>query len=337
MTTFTHPAAVDAWDAWFRWRERGELRDLTIDETWRRVAAALAAAERGDGPLWSKRFFDAFAQWRLLPDERLLRHAGVPDDRFRPRARRACLNVAAFVSAPRTPAARFELHRFEETAALAVRLLDDTAAQTTAPRGLRIGLIGMADALAQLGVPYQSQRARQETGAVAAALARGCLEGAVRLAAERGPRRADVTRLTQRWRARGLPSALIEKGIRWGVRYEQLTAIDSQPRLALLANNVADALDPRLRSDSSSQADSRPDMTAAADGGAMSSAPIAQLRLRATVQQWIDAPIDYPLLTRDPPSPRQMIACVEIAARHGLPPPRWRSAQTRSGTTGRRG
>lgn len=68
--------AVDIWDAWFRWREQGALRDLTVNATWDRVATALASIEPADATIWSERFTDAFRAWRLLLDERILATAG---------------------------------------------------------------------------------------------------------------------------------------------------------------------------------------------------------------------------------------------------------------------
>jgi ribonucleoside-diphosphate reductase alpha chain len=309
---------VEAWDTWFRWREERDLRDLTVDDSWWRIANALASAEVVDTPRWAQRFFDAFADWRLLPGEPLLRSLGVPtrQHRLRP-AHQACLNVAAFVNMPNTPAAHVGALRFEETAALAVRMLDNATGHLRGalPRSLHISLIGMGDALAQLGIPYGSPRAASVTSEVTAALATGCLEGAVRLAAERGPIPCDPGRLAQRWAERGYPAALIAEGMRWGVRYLRLTAIESRPRLALLANNVADALDPCR---------ANRDVTVSHPPAAADTGPIAQLKLRAAARHWIDAAIDYPLLTTSPPSAQLINSCCEFAQRHRLPAPRWR-------------
>jgi hypothetical protein len=41
-SAFMTPLAVETWDAWFRWRDRGQLRDRTIDATWERVATCLS-------------------------------------------------------------------------------------------------------------------------------------------------------------------------------------------------------------------------------------------------------------------------------------------------------
>src|SRR5690348_11516870 len=81
---FIELAAVEAWDAWFRWREQGDLRDLSIEGTWRRVAVALASVEaQGEIATWQSRFMQTFATWRLLPDEQVLANAGTGRPVFR--------------------------------------------------------------------------------------------------------------------------------------------------------------------------------------------------------------------------------------------------------------
>jgi len=287
VTRFTDPIAVDTWDTWFRWREGGALRDFTIDATWWRVAEALANVEGMQAPLWAYRYVDAFSRWRLLPDERLLQSAGTGAmiaDFDRPAA---VLNVAAFVVASST--LRFDRDRFAETAAMAVRLLDGAlglhgSAQPSA--GLRIGVIGLADALGLLGLPYASVEAQLQAREIATALAEGTLRGAIDLAGERGALdpHPDRHRLEARWRTRGVSDWLIREGLRCGVRYTALTAIDPHPRLASLANSVNDALDPSpVRAGNEALLDAE-------------SFRAAQLELRAVMQPWIDAPIDYPFI-----------------------------------------
>jgi ribonucleoside-diphosphate reductase alpha chain len=286
-TRFTDPAAVDTWDTWFRWREGTSLRDLTIDDTWWRIAESVVGTEAIDAPLWSHRFVDAFSHWRLLPDERLLQAAGTGASLGDFRTPSAALNIAAFVAAVPGMQPHLALSRLAETAALAVRLLDDAIAAcrtTPAPEGLRIGVIGLADALQLLGIPYASEEAQHQARLVARALAEGCLRGAIDLADERGEREKhdDRRRLAARWHARSIPSGLIEEGLRVGVRHAALTAIDPQPRLALLANSVADSLDP-LPTAIALQAMS---------GDVANGLDRAGSAIRAAVQPWIDAPIE---------------------------------------------
>lgn len=293
-TRFTDPAAVDAWDSWFRWRNDEGLRDRTIDATWWRVADAIAPAEGTQERPWAYRYVDAFSRWQLLPDERLLRMAGTGTGLSPFESPCATLNVAAFVIAPLTRQARFDGERFAGVAALAVRLLDDAlvtmhgAAPTFS--GLRIGLMGLADALHLLGIRYDDTRSADQARAVGIALANGTLRGTTELAHERGPIDAKPAHLVALWRNRGAPDALVEAAMRRGVRHTRLTAIELQPRLALLSNNASDALDPPLAKPASVWLTSTAEATVT-----------AQQAIRAAIQPWIDAPIEYPLAMTDEP------------------------------------
>ena len=325
-TYFSHTASVDVWDASFRWREGARLRDRTIDSTWQRVADAIAGKTGASAALWAGRFVDAFSQWRLLPDERLLRvagTAGVMDNRA---PLHAVLNVAAFVIAPTSTRARLDFDRIADTAALAVRMLDDAA--FAVPQAgekqidVRVGVIGLADALQLLDAPYDSPKARAQAHELAVAMARGTLLGSIELARERGASTEDVSELAKLWRSREMPASLIDDGLRWGVRHARITAIEPHPQLALLANNASDALDPlpcRMAT-----ADSRPPVDplrqSRADGLSLQS----QIELRAAMQPWIDLPIAYPLIADAEPSEAESITLGELPAKLGLPPLRFR-------------
>ena len=244
---FIDTAAVEAWDAWFRWRERGRLRDFSIEATWRRVADALSRETEAHGSRHRDELFAALASWRLLLDERILASAGTPAQSWPADGLVAVLNAPMFVRDGFSDDARFDAAAFEDVASSAVRVLDDAALLAgggEAPPALRIGLIGLADALLMLGLPYTAEAARRQTCAIGRALAQGCLRGTMRLAAERGSWRGPLQETLRRARLRGLAEPLVEAVARHGVRHVSLTAVTSQPRLALLANNVADALEP---------------------------------------------------------------------------------------------
>ncbi|TXI51119.1 MAG: hypothetical protein E6Q50_02070 [Lysobacter sp.] len=326
-TAFTDPAAVDAWDLWFRWREGARLRDLTIDATWERVARAVAGAEGADASLWAQRYSDAFSKWQVLPCERLLREAGT-GVAVGPAASapQAALNVSAFVRQSRGTATRFDRDEFVRVCGLTVRFLDDAALTSGHPTtsGLQIGLIGMADALAQLGRGYAGEAACAQAREIASAFAEGCLLGDLALARERGANAVDGKRWGVRFRARGLSAELLADARRYGLRYSRLTAIGSQPRMALLANNIADALDPAVRL----SAHERPLAARWRDAGLDRTSPgaahIAQLELRAAIQPWIDRPIDTPLLALREPDEATRAECAAHAAALGLKTQRWR-------------
>ena len=70
------PISRQIWDAKYRLKTAdGTPVDLTIEESWRRVARALAAAET-QPELWEQPFFEALQDFRFLPAGRILSGAG---------------------------------------------------------------------------------------------------------------------------------------------------------------------------------------------------------------------------------------------------------------------
>ena len=343
---FVNLAAVEAWDAWFRWREKADLRDLSIEDTWRRVSAALASIEPdGETATWQARFTDAFASWRLLPDERLLASAGTGRTTHWDGVLHASLNAAGFACRSPATGASMELSALSDCAALAVRMLDNAAlaAGIAAPH-LRIGMVGVADALALLGLCYDSDSGRMQATAMARALAEGCLYGSTMLAAERGPSGHETHVSIARARSRGLPEELLNAAARHGMRHVDMTAITSQPRLALLANDLADAVDP-LRGKNHAIVISASDgqrTTVRSSGYALNTLHaggidpedmpdtlpdmswMAQIKMRAALQPWIDERIDYPLLATHDLGEAQRLEARKLAAGNELGEPIWR-------------
>lgn len=347
---FIELAAVEAWDAWFRWREQAILHDFSIEDTWRRVAAALVSVEpRGEMAMWQTRFMGAFASWRLLPDECLLADAGTGRPTGCESDLHAALNAACFVSTDPAVPPTADLAAVTDCAMLAVRMLDDAAllAGIAEPR-LRIGFVGIADALALLGLGYDSDAGREQAAAFARALADGCLRGSILLAIARGVRSvpdSETRAALARAERRGATSELLRDASRHGLRYTQLTAITSQPRLALLANDVADAADP-LRGENHANVITAFDgqRTISSSGYALgvltsraghaARAPdtladlpwAAQIAMRAALQPWIDEPIMYPLLPTNDLGDSQRLEARRLAATHQLGEPVWRAA-----------
>lgn len=322
---FIDAAAVEAWDAWFRWRDRDRLYDLSIEATWQRVAGALSGGTGSAASREREELFAALASWQLLLDERILESAGTPGQSWPGNRLVAALNVPMFVRGGFSDHAGFDAAAFEAAAALAVRALDDAMRLAGGERGdlpqLRIGLIGLADALLMLGLPYEAGTARRKASDIARLLAQGCLRGTVQLAAERGRLPGTTQETADRARLRGLPEPLIEEVSRQGVRHARLTAITSQPRLALFANNVADALEP-LHGENHVQhiASQGQDRAIRSSGYALTllrrtpsfragAAPVdatatpsirARLAMREAVQGWIDESVPFPRADAEP-------------------------------------
>ncbi len=64
------------WDTKYRFRRGDKICDQTIEDTWRRIAHALASAEPSDQALWERRFYDALVDFKLLPGGRIQAGAG---------------------------------------------------------------------------------------------------------------------------------------------------------------------------------------------------------------------------------------------------------------------
>lgn len=246
QTLFTRTDAVDAWDALFRWRDGDRLRDTTIEETWWRVAHSVAASAGAAPGSWTEEYAQAFRSWQLLPDERLLREAGTQRGPFPLPDPAMAVNAAVFVAVSPFSPARFLRSQLVDSASLAVRFLDD--ALLASPNGdscsaLRIGLIGVADAMEAMRATAGSAAASQFAEELGRALCEGCLRGSVNLAIERGPRARVDAETLQLWRRRGVSPALLERAELHGLRYPELTAILPHPSLARLANGVRDGID----------------------------------------------------------------------------------------------
>jgi ribonucleoside-diphosphate reductase alpha chain len=64
------------WDTKYRWREPGEVRDQTVEDSWRRVAQALASVEKSARAEWQQRFYSILEDFRFLPGGRIQAGAG---------------------------------------------------------------------------------------------------------------------------------------------------------------------------------------------------------------------------------------------------------------------
>jgi ribonucleoside-diphosphate reductase alpha chain len=64
------------WDTKYRFRELDEIRDRTVEDTWRRIAHALASVEKAGRADWEQRFYSALEGFRFLPGGRIQAGAG---------------------------------------------------------------------------------------------------------------------------------------------------------------------------------------------------------------------------------------------------------------------
>jgi ribonucleoside-diphosphate reductase alpha chain len=64
------------WDTKYRWRDGDEVHDQTIQDSWRRVARALAVIESENAEEWEHRFYTILDDFKFLPGGRILAGAG---------------------------------------------------------------------------------------------------------------------------------------------------------------------------------------------------------------------------------------------------------------------
>ena len=75
MSAFSTPIAEQIWDMKYRLKTPAGEGDATVQDSWRRVARALAATE-ADPDRWEQPFYEALADFRFLPAGRILAGAG---------------------------------------------------------------------------------------------------------------------------------------------------------------------------------------------------------------------------------------------------------------------
>ncbi|SFR41711.1 adenosylcobalamin-dependent ribonucleoside-diphosphate reductase [Litoreibacter janthinus] len=76
MTAFAAPIAEQIWDMKYRFKDAdGAPVDITVEDTWRRIARDLAKVE-DDPALWEETFFDALSDFKYLPAGRIIAGAG---------------------------------------------------------------------------------------------------------------------------------------------------------------------------------------------------------------------------------------------------------------------
>ncbi len=76
MSRFAAPIAEQIWDMKYRLKSAdGVAQDATVEDTWHRIARALASVEK-DPSLWEDRFYKALEGFKYLPAGRIIAGAG---------------------------------------------------------------------------------------------------------------------------------------------------------------------------------------------------------------------------------------------------------------------
>ncbi len=76
MTRFTAPIAEQIWNMKYRFKDGdGSVHDASVEDTWRRIARALATVE-AEPEVWEERFYAALEDFKFLPAGRITAGAG---------------------------------------------------------------------------------------------------------------------------------------------------------------------------------------------------------------------------------------------------------------------
>jgi ribonucleoside-diphosphate reductase alpha chain len=73
---FTNDVSRDIWRQKYALRDDKDLCESSLEETWRRIAHAVASVEKADAEKWTERFHDLLKDFRFLPGGRILAGAG---------------------------------------------------------------------------------------------------------------------------------------------------------------------------------------------------------------------------------------------------------------------
>lgn len=166
------------------------------------------------------------------------------------------INLTQFVEHPFSAHPHLDLNDIAATAMLAVRMLDNVYDVSSFPlmaqrraalaaRRVGLGITGLADALAMLGVRYGSPASLDVASTIMRTIRDAAYRASIALAQERGA--FPAFRAKQYLEAafmRALPGDIVDGIHRSGIRNSHLTAIAPAGTISLLANNVSSGIEP---------------------------------------------------------------------------------------------
>lgn len=166
------------------------------------------------------------------------------------------LNLPRFVTAPFENNAAIDERKLAEAARIAIRFLDNVIevsnyplpqqrAEAFAKRRLGLGVTGLGDALAMMGLRYGSDEAAATTQKWMAAIQRAAIESSVELAEEKGVfPMFDAHAYLGTPYGEDLPITCRDAIGRQGLRNGLLTSIAPTGTISLLAGNVSSGIEP---------------------------------------------------------------------------------------------
>ena len=166
------------------------------------------------------------------------------------------INLAAAVSAPFSDAAAVDHAQLERLSVIAVRLLDNVievsrfplqkqAQQARRTRRIGLGITGLGDALAMLGLRYDSAAARDAAAGLMRTIRDSAYRASIELAAEKGPFPAyDAGRYCDAPFIRRLPADVRKRLTQHGTRNSHVLSIAPTGTISLLAGNLSSGVEP---------------------------------------------------------------------------------------------
>jgi ribonucleoside-diphosphate reductase alpha chain len=261
------------------------------------------------------------------------------------------INLAGHVLAPFEGSARLDFGAVEHSARLAVRLLDNVLDASAYPlerqrrealqtRRIGLGITGLADALAMLGLRYDSEAARELAVRAVERIKLAAYDTSCALAAEKGAFPAfDRDRYLASAFVGRLPARLRDRIARDGIRNSHLLAIAPTGSISLLAGNLSPGIEPiaalkQLRRVSDIRGGFREfdvddrawALFREAGHGAPRAAfveapgisPAAQLQMQAALQRHVDGAISKTVMLPDACTVTELSTLLALAHRSGL-------------------
>lgn len=169
------------------------------------------------------------------------------------------INLTAFMRHPFTQAAAVDFGAIGKVSAVAVRFLDNVIdisrfpldrqrKEALATRRIGLGITGLADALAMLGLRYDSEAARRVASEIMRAIRNAAYRASIELAgAKEAFPEFDRKRFLERPFVRSLPQELRTAIADHGIRNGHVLAIAPAGSISLLAGNVSSGIEPIFR------------------------------------------------------------------------------------------
>lgn len=166
------------------------------------------------------------------------------------------VDLTRFVRNPFTKEASFDAAGFSELVRLTVRMLDNVLdvtfwplemqrAEAMSKRRIGLGFTGLGDALAMLGLRYDTDEARRDAAVIAEIMRNEAYRASIELAKEKGAFPLFDGRYLESAFAKRLPQEIRKEILRYGIRNSHLLSIAPTGTISLaFADNASNGIEP---------------------------------------------------------------------------------------------